>query len=1271
MEITHPHNHPTQNKNLRAVFILAICFVFALAIFSYVRINALIESGQLVTHTTRVTLELEKVIGSLKDAETGHGGYLLTHDPRFLEPFNNALNEYPDKIKPLRQLTIDNPTQQQNLVELERLAQRRQNYMLKMLEVDKSRPPTAAELLIGKSIMDSLRTEVNTMIAHENDLMQHHSEELRKQTMIAPAILLILCLLALVILILAYRQLDKSLVKAQQLKAETIKQAVQLEKAKEIHESEQRFQAAVKAVHGILWTNNAKGEMEGEQPGWASLTGQSYEEYKGYGWAKAVHPDDAQPTVDAWQEAVEQRKTFIFEHRVKTKDEGWRDFSIRAIPLVNPDGSLRQWVGVHTDITERKRAEKTLKENETRLNLIIEASELGTWELNLKTHEVTYSKKYLEIFGYKEYQLIAHSKLIKHLHPDDLGIRTKAFDEAMQTGILKYEARLIWADKSIHWMQGKGKVFWDKENQPFRVMGTIRDITAEKNYQERLEESERKFRLLADSMPQHIWTADTEGNLNYFNQSVFDFSGLTLEQINKDGWLQIVHPDDREKNIQQWFNSISTGQDFLLEHRFRRYDGQYRWQLSRAIPQKDENGKIQMWVGTSTDIQEQIELSETLGENLKRSNQRMQTILQQAPDAVISIDEDGIIRSWNAESETIFGWKEDEAIGKVLSETIIPKRYREGHDIGMKHFLRTGEGPVINKPIELSALKKNGSEFPVELKISTSKIDDRFIFIGFIRDISIRRQAEETIQNKTNQLMEAQQLAHIGSWEWDVQTNKINWSDELFRIFGLTPQEFNADYETYLTYIHSDDREYVNSIVQQALKDHQPYNFFHKAVCADGKVRILSATGKVITDAAGDVIRMSGTAQDVTEQKKYEEELKISEERFYKIFDSNPVPMTLSEIQTNKIKYANNLFYNAFGYNKEEVIGHSSEELNLIDPQEYKRVIDLIFGYLHENRSLAEVQALSKEEMEALLLKLKQSENMKHFEILYTRKNGEKFPALVSFEVIMMGSESYTVTSYQDITERKKAEEQLRSQNDQLEKMNKELESFAYISSHDLQEPLRKIQTFATRLVEKEYNNLTENGKDQFSRMQKAAERMQTLINDLLAYSRTSTSDRKYEYTDLNKMVEEVKEDLKEELQQKHATVEATELGEINIIPFQFRQLLHNLISNSLKFSNADPAPYIKIKSEFCKGSEFKNDKLLEDTKYCHISISDNGIGFEQHFSEKIFELFQRLHGKTEYNGTGIGLAIVKKIVENHNGIITANSQLNKGATFDIYLPTT
>jgi len=207
--------------------------------------------------------------------------------------------------------------------------------------------------------------------------------------------------------------------------------------------------------------------------------------------------------------------------------------------------------------------------------------------------------------------------------------------------------------------------------------------------------------------------------------------------------------------------------------------------------------------------------------------------------------------------------------------------------------------------------------------------------------------------------------------------------------------------------------------------------------------------------------------------------------------------------------------------------------------------------------------------------------------------------------------------------------------------------------------------------MEKESQNLSESGKDKFRRMENAANRMQTLIDDLLTYSQTSTQERKFEKVDLNTIIEEVKEDLKEEFQHKHATIEVDEMCEANIIPFQFRQLLFNLLSNSLKFSNPKEAPHIAIESEIAEGAKFNNPKLTKEIKYCHLSVSDNGIGFEQQFSEKIFEVFQRLHGKSSYNGTGIGLSIVKRIVENHNGVITAKGELNKGATFDIYIPAT
>ncbi len=256
------------------------------------------------------------------------------------------------------------------------------------------------------------------------------------------------------------------------------------------------------------------------------------------------------------------------------------------------------------------------------------------------------------------------------------------------------------------------------------------------------------------------------------------------------------------------------------------------------------------------------------------------------------------------------------------------------------------------------------------------------------------------------------------------------------------------------------------------------------------------------------------------------------------------------------------------------------------------------------------------------------------------------------------------------------ANKELAFQNEEKEKReaeliiaNKELLAFTYISSHDLQEPLRKIQTFVSIILENENKNLSESGKSSFLRMQLAAGRMQQLIDDLLAFSRVSTTDLKFEETELRVIVDEIKTDLKDTILEKNATIISENLCPANIIAFQFRQLMYNLISNALKFSKPGIPAVITIKGKISEGSLLNHPNLSPEEKYCHITVKDNGIGFEPHFSERIFEVFQKLHGKEVYAGTGIGLAIVKKIVDNHNGIIMATSSLNNGAQFDIYIP--
>ncbi|MEB8328893.1 PAS domain S-box protein [Flavobacteriaceae bacterium KMM 6897] len=558
-------------------------------------------------------------------------------------------------------------------------------------------------------------------------------------------------------------------------------------------------------------------------------------------------------------------------------DDGMRKFyvDIDYSTLIGSDNTVEGLIVTTIDVTEKVDSRKKTEEAETRLRLATEAAEMATFELDLNERNIIYSSRLAEILGHDKTAILTHEDMRDQIHPDDIdSIVMEAFAKAFKTGIYHYEARLVTPANEIKWIRTQGKIYYDDEGEPFKLIGVIRDITDDKINQQSLFESEQKFRLLADSMPQQIWISDPEGTINYFNQAVFEYTGLNLDEILEKGWLDLVHPDDRDKNLRLWTESVKTGKDFLLEHRYRRHDGSYHWILSKAIPQRDEGGKIQRWVGASTDIQEQKMFSNKL-ENEVKERTRM-------------------------------------------------------------------------------------------LKESNDKLEDSI---------------------------------------------------------------------------------------------------------------------------------------------------------------------------------------------------------------------------------------------------------------------------------------------------------------DELQKMNVELQSFAYVSSHDLQEPLRKIQTFISRILEKENDSLSDLGKNYFGRIEESANRMQNLIKDLLAYSRTNTSGKEFKTVNLSDIIEEAQIDLKEKLAEKSGQIVIGDMCEVSIIPFQFVQLMSNLISNSIKFSISGVPPIIKITSTEVKGEEFENLDLLPNKKYYHITFSDNGIGFASQYKDKIFEVFQRLHGKNDYEGTGIGLAIVKKIVLNHNGVIKANGKPKKGVIFDIFIP--
>ena len=332
-----------------------------------------------------------------------------------------------------------------------------------------------------------------------------------------------------------------------------------------------------------------------------------------------------------------------------------------------------------------------------------------------------------------------------------------------------------------------------------------------------------------------------------------------------------------------------------------------------------------------------------------------------------------------------------------------------------------------------------------------------------------------------------------------------------------------------------------------------------------------------------------------------------------------------------------------------------------VEPNSFEPNLENLFGFIHEDDREGlgqEVNSMIKNEILPFV----------NYRIVQPNGTIKHFKAHA--QLIDNGFEDKQLLGVtMDVTDEFNNFKLIEERNLELERNNKELSAFNYVASHDLQEPLRKIQTFISRIESKELVNLSEKGQFYIEKIKSSSSRMRMLIEDLLQYSRTNNSKNDFINTDVNLLLDQAKQELSDSMEDKHAEIVSDNLPTMEVVAFQIEQLFINLISNSIKYSREGVIPIIEITHEeiLSNDVEFLQNSLF---RYHHkITFSDNGIGFEQTYSKKIFDLFNRLHGKSEYSGTGIGLAICKKIVDNHHGVIIAEGKPGKGAIFKIYLP--
>jgi len=968
-----------------------------------------------------------------------------------------------------------------------------------------------------------------------------------------------------------------------------------------------------------------------------NILGCGLDQVLGQKWIDFADPNDLQRVLTNIDLLSPDQASFIAVNRDRRADGqiGWTQWINQGI--FNAQGKLVEIQSVGRDITELKQSELSLQQLNLELEKRIEQSSIDLLQSEARNLAILHALPDLLLLlkpdgtclqcimpssqNKSKYLPIQHH-ISEVLDAEDLQTQLNIYETAIATGEVQiYEHQLTKFGKTVY-EEVRIAPYCEDE-----LLVIVRDITDRKQTEQELQNVTDRLTLALKSASIGIWEWNIANNCLIWDERTYELYGVNPDHEPDAylAWASRVHPSDRQFAENEVQLALSGEKDYEPEFRIVLQDGSIRYIKAYAIVQRNDEGVPQRMLGINFDITNR-KLAEA---QLIKTDTHLKTAQRI-----------GKLGSWEFETSTgILTWSEEVFRIYGLEPNTEPPSYEELqqyiHPDDWEYFHHTVQTAINCQQaydLEHRIIQPNGRLIYVLAKGEMVYDNSGLLthIIGTAIDITDSKIAEQNLQNLTDRLTLALKSAAIGIWEWDIPNNILLWDERMYKIYGVDPSTSNNTYLTWANSLHPSDRANAEFSIHQALQGSKDFDIEFRIVLPDDSIRHIKAYALIQRDREGKPKQMIGINFDITARKLAEAELKRSHDLREAIFNESTDALFLVDPHTLVTTDCNLPAVHLFeASDKSELMG--------------------IEGHILQEHQF------SSAELEQINLELS-TKGFWSQEIVYISLKGHRFWGNLAVKQIIVAGQTTNLVRVTDISAQKQSEAKILQTSRQLENTNQELESFCYSVSHDLRAPLRHINGFVNALQQQlKRQELLNDPKitHYLQVIDSSSQKMGNLIDGLLILSRYGRKPLESKPISIRELVDEALEIVRSD--PNHNSLVEFVIGDLpNTVgdPILLQQVFRNLIGNAIKFSRNQPQPRIEI------------DCLPDQT----IRIKDNGVGFQMEYADKLFGVFQRLHNEKDFEGTGIGLAIVQRIIQRHGGSIRAEGYPNQGATFFIKL---